>query len=299
MMNLEDLRIFVTVAESGGFTHASKLLNISPAVASIAVKRLEKELGIALFIRSTRSVNLTRAGNAYITHAKSALEAIELGELTLAQDQGELSGKLNISVPSDLGRGPLRIWIDEFLQLHPKLELRLLATDHLSNFYQGRIDLAIRYGSQVNPNFYQTMLLEDNSRVVCASPEYIRRNKAPARPEDLLLHNCLCFMLNETPHTNWKFFLKGEPITIQVSGNRIANDGEVVRQWAVNGYGIAYKSRLDISEDIKMGKLVPLLEEYKTEAAPLCVITPHKLSQLPNEQALVIFLKQKVTSLNI
>jgi DNA-binding transcriptional LysR family regulator len=292
MINLNDLKIFVTVCEYQRFSTASKVLEISPAVASLAVKRLEKQLDAQLLVRSTRHVALTEAGQRYLPFARTALDTLSEGQQLLRSQQAEISGRLTISAPSDLGRGILRKLIDQFQTLHPALEIKLLVSDKVTHLYRETVDMAIRYGVPGDSNLFATSLAAANQRVLCASPEYWRLHGMPQHPEDLLAHDCLCFMLDDTVHNQWRFAHNGHAIHVKVTGNKVSDDGEIVRQWALAGYGIAYKSQLDVAEDIQVGRLVAALTGYETESAPLNVLTTQKPGQLPNVKRLIAYLKQ-------
>lgn len=290
MVRLDDIQIFVQVAEHGGFTAASKSLEISPAVASAALKRLEQSLNTTLFVRTTRSLSMTQAGQLYLEHAKTALQAVKQGEAAIALKQGDINGRLSVSVPSDLGRGMLRSVFNAFQRLHPGLTLKMMPNDRILDLYKMPVDVAIRYGTPGDSSLYAIPLVSDNYRVVCASPEYFRQHGKPQRPEALSHHQCLCFMLNDVVHNKWHFGTVHDKQIVTVSGNQVSDDGDMVRQWAVDGEGIAYKSRLDVLGDVRAGRLMLALEDYTTEPAPLHFITAQRVSTMPAAHALLDYL---------
>lgn len=290
MVRLDDVQIFVQVAEHGGFSAASKSLEISPAVASVAIKRLEQSLNTTLFVRTTRSLSMTQAGQLYLEHAKAALQAIKQGESAIALKQGEISGRLSISVPSDLGRGMLRRVMNAFQRLHPKLEIKMMPSDRIFDLYKMPVDVAIRYGTPSDSGLYAIPIVGDNHRVICASPGYFQQHGKPVQPEDLAQHTCLCFMLNNVVHNKWQFAKDNDKHIVTVSGNKVSDDGDMVRQWAVDGEGVAYKSRLDVLEDVRAGRLALALEDYTAEPAPLHFITAQRVSAMPAAHALLDYL---------
>ena len=290
MVRLDDIQIFVQIAEHGGFTAASKSLEISPAVASAAIKRLEQSLNTALFVRTTRSLSMTQAGKLYLEHAKNALQAVKLGEAAIALKQGDISGRLSVSVPSDLGRGMLRSVFNGFQRSHPNLTIKLMPSDRIFDLYKMPVDVAIRYGTPGDSSMYAIPLVSDNYRAVCASPEYFKQYGKPLRPEALSDHRCLCFMLNDVVHNKWQFGTAHDKQIVTVSGNKVSDDGDIVRQWAVDGEGIAYKSRLDVLGDVRAGRLMLALEDYTTEPAPLHFITAQRVSTMPAAHALLDYL---------
>lgn len=296
MVRTDDIQVFVTVVEQNGFSAAGKLLSISPAVASASIKRLEQALNAQLLVRTTRSLHLTQAGEQYLIHARTALDAIHHGEHAVALSQGAISGNLSIAMPSDLGRGFLRKAIDAFHTLHPKLNIKMLPNDRLSDLQQSSADVAIRYGTSSNSTLYVTPLVQNNHRVVCASPAYFQRYGRPQKPEELINHTCLSLMLNDVIHNKWQFN-QGENVhTVAVHGNKVSDDGDMLRQWAVEGKGIAYKSHLDVIDDIKEGKLEVVLKDYGTEFVPLNLMTTQHISKLPAANALQIFLTYAFTA---
>lgn len=268
----EDLRIFVSAAAAGSFSAAARELGITPAVASAAVKRLEAALDVRLFVRSTRSLRLTPEGEHYRDHAVSALAALEAGRGAVQRDRDAISGTLSLSMPSDLGRNVLLPWLDEFQRQHERIRLQLRISDRLSDLHRQGVDIAIRYGDPGDSNMIALPLAPDNVRVLCASPEYFASHGMPRAPEDLRRHNCLTFMLNDAPHERWRFARDGEVSEVTVKGDRAADDGEVVRRWALAGDGLAYKSRLDVAPDLDAGRLVEALTDYEGERSPLYLL---------------------------
>lgn len=284
-MKSEDLDLFVRTADSGNITAAARELDISPAAASAAIKRLEQQIDNSLFIRSTRKLRLTSAGERFLPHCRRILTELIDAKQTLAQDKSQLSGSLKISVSSDFGRNLLLPWLDELMQQHPLLSISLNASDSLSDFYHDRVDIALRYGKPEDSSLVAFPICESD-RVVCASPSYIERFGQPKHPDDLTEHNCLLYLLGDRTYDLWSFKDKQELMRIRVQGNRICNDADLVHRWAVSGQGIAFKSRLDMAEDLQAGNVIELLPEYSAEPANLWLICPSRKQVTP---AVLIF----------
>lgn len=293
LLRLDDLTVFVRTADRGSLSAAARELEISPALASAAVKRLEGVLGLRLFARTTRSLRLTEEGEHYLRHAREALRLLKEGHDALRQGQETLGGTLKISMPSDLGRNMLVGWLDQFQALYPKVGFQLGVSDRVSDMYRQPVDIAIRYGVQEDSGLIALPLAPDNRRVLTASPEYIKQYGKPASLDDLARHNCLRFMLDDVIHDRWSFYhaADAEPATVVVNGNRSADDADVVRRWAVAGVGIAYKSRLDVSEDIRSGRLQILLPDLLGESTPLSMLCMHRSQITPTVLALRDFLR--------
>ncbi|BFN26762.1 HTH-type transcriptional regulator DmlR [Pseudomonas sp. SCT] len=245
MLRIDDLQLFVRTADSGSLSAAARALDVSPAVASAALKRLEASLGARLLVRSTRRLRLTAEGEAYLLHARAALASLHEGAQALAGGREAISGVLQLSAPSDFGRNVLLPWLDEFQASHPQLQLRLLLGDGLTDLFRQPVDIVLRYG-------------------------------APQRLEELTGHSCLRFMLAGRVHDRWCFQEGRRALTVQVSGDRVSDDADVVRRWALAGAGLAYKSWLDIADDVAAGRLQVLLSDCLGEAAPLNLLCAHR-----------------------
>ncbi|WP_115716952.1 LysR family transcriptional regulator [Gallaecimonas mangrovi] len=290
MVRLDDLQVLVQAAEQGSLSAAARELDITPAVASVAIKRLEAELGLRLLVRSTRSLRLTSEGAHYLQHAKAALNSLQQGQIALAQGRQQIAGELALSMPSDLGRNLLLGWLDELMAQYPALRLRLRVSDRLSDLFRQPVDIAIRYGVPEDSSLVALPLAADNKRCLVASPAYLARFGEPKTPNDLKDHNCLRFVLGERLFEQWPFGNE----TVKVTGNRISDDAECVRRWALNGEGIAYKSAIDVRADIEAGRLKVLLSAWPTELCPLYLVCPHRLSITPAVVALKDFLSERL-----
>lgn len=295
MLRLNDLAVFVRTADSGSLSAAARELSISPALASAALKRLESVLGWRLFARTTRSLRLTEEGENYLRHAREALRLLQEGLEALQQGQDTPGGLLKIAMPSDLGRNYLMYWLDEFQTRYPRVSFQLSVCDRVSDLYRQPVDLAIRYGRLDDSSLVALPLAPDNRRVLVAAPAYLARYGALTSLQDLLQHNCLRFMVEEVIHDRWQFSAGGELQQLHVQGNRSADDADVVRRWAVAGLGIAYKSRLDLADDIRAGRLRVLLPEIQGEAAPLNMLCMHRQHITPTVLQLRDFLRERCT----
>ncbi|WP_108649906.1 LysR family transcriptional regulator [Dongshaea marina] len=279
-MNVEDLQLFVSIADTGGISRSAQLLDMTPAAASAALKRLEQQLGCELFIRSTRQLRITAPGERFLAHCRTALASLEQARAAIDEPGGEMSGEIRLSVSSDLGRNFVLPWLDQLMELHPKLSLHLSLGDALVDFYMQRVDVALRYGWPEDSSMI-ALPISSIERVVCASPEYIARYGAPEYPEELEAHNALLYQLGSRTHDQWKFRDNEGHYKIKVVGNRVSNDGEVVHRWALAGKGIAFKSKLDIAADLKAGRLVQLLGNYQQEPTQLYLICPSRAKVTP------------------
>ncbi|MGM8061040.1 LysR family transcriptional regulator [Vogesella indigofera] len=293
MKALHPLEIVVRTAETGSLTATARALGLTPAAASAALKRLETELGARLFVRSTRHLRLSPQGEQFLPQAQQMLALWATAQQS-AQGQAALGGLLQLSMPSDLGRNVLLPWLDEFLQQHPQLSLRLQLGDRLADVYRQPVDLAIRYGTPADSSLVALPLLPDNRRVLCAAPAYLARHGTPQTPAELVEHVCLSYMLADSQHQQWSFVRDGQQQSVTLSNRRMADDGDVVRRWALAGVGIAYKSMLDVADDLIAGRLLPLCPQWQGEAAPLWLICADRRASGVLAQALRAFLQSRL-----
>jgi DNA-binding transcriptional LysR family regulator len=294
MIKLEDLQIFLSAADNGSLSAAARQLDLTPSVASVGLKRLEAELGVRLLARSTRSLRLTPDGERYLQYARNVIDEVEAGQHALAHGRKAIGGTVSLSIPSDLGRNVLVRWLDAFQTRHPDVALQIQIGDHVTNMFSHPVDLAVRYGTPEDSTLIALPLAEANRRVLCASPAYFARHGKPTTPHDLLSHNCLRFALSDSVHDRWTFHGDGEPVTVSVRGNRSTNDGELVRRWAIDGHGIAYKSGIDVLADLQTGALEAALTDFRGESAPLHLVCTHRQMLSPTVNALRDFLQHQI-----
>lgn len=294
MKALNDLDIFVRTADNGSLSATARALDLTPAAASAALKRLEAELGVQLFVRSTRSLRLTPHGEQFLAQCRPAVAALQQAGEQLASGAQALRGVLKLSAPSDLGRNVLLPWLDAFQDQHPEVDLRLQLADRTANVYSEPVDAAFRYGQPPDSGLVALPLAPANRRVLCAAPSYLARHGAPATPHALSAHQCLCFMLGDDINDRWRFSQPGAPaISVRVRSSNVANDGDAVRRWAVLGRGIAYKSGLDVAADLAQGRLQALCADWTTEAVPLFLVVPGRRQLTPLVRRLHQFIAQR------
>ncbi|EPY7180212.1 LysR family transcriptional regulator [Klebsiella pneumoniae] len=276
MFRLEDLTLFVRAAALGSFSDAAREAGQQPAQVSAAIKRLETILNIRLFARSTRSLRLTPEGETWLPYATQMLDTLEAGLQKIQTPDDEVRGMLQIAVPSDLGRNLLLTLFRDFRQRHPALRLRLLFSDQLTDVFKDPVDVAFRYGNNDDASFISLPVAPENRRVLVASPEWIARHGEPQTLEELSQHNALIYILRGRPFDRWSLSLDGVVQQQKVSGTVMSDDAEVIRRLAIAEEGIAYKSMLDVSDDLRAGRLRRLLPRYQGDVVPLNLICPHR-----------------------
>lgn len=284
-MLLEDLQVILKVAEFGSITGAATNLDMRTATASAAVKRVEAALGAELFVRTTRQLRLSSAGERYIPECQQALMMLEQAKQNMRQEQGIIDGEVRIAMSSDLGRNLVTPWLDEFLESHPNVVLRSNISDSNIDFYRDKVDMALRYGAPSDSSMSGFKIC-NVPRLVCASPSYIKHYGAPEQPEQLKTHAGLCYQLHEMLQNEWQFQRGEQNLKVKLSPTRVTNDGDLVRRWCVAGKGVAIKSCLDMSQDLLAGHVVPLMQEYQPTPTELWLICPSRQSITPTVRLL-------------
>jgi len=183
MLRLDDLEVFLSTAERGSLSAAARALDISPALASAALKRLEDALQLRLLARTTRSLRLTAEGEQYLRHAREALRQLREGHDAIRQGQQALAGLLKISMPSDLGRNVLLPWLDAFQAAHPAIALQLFVSDRVADMYRQPVDLALRYGKLDDSSMVAMPIAPGNRRVLVAAPRPGQGGAGPGQPQ--------------------------------------------------------------------------------------------------------------------
>lgn len=297
MKALSDLQLFVRAAQASSLSEAARSLDMTPATASAAIKRLETELGAPLFVRSTRHLRLSPEGELFLDDCRAGLEILAQARDRVTAGHETVSGTVCLSMPSDLGRNVVLPWLHSFQSRHPQIQLKLQISDRISDLMRSPIDLALRYGDPPDSSLVSLSVAPDNRRALCAAPSYLARHGAPLSPRELVRHNCLCFMLSERTHDHWTFMRGSEIVEVDVRGGLQCDDGDAVRRLAVAGEGIVYKSYLDVADDLRSGALVRLCPDWQTEAAALNLVCPGRRHLRPAMRVLHSFLVERFEQL--
>jgi len=295
-MLLEDLQVALKVAEFRSITAAAANLDMRTSTASAALKRVEAALGAELFIRTTRQLRLSSAGERYIPQCAQALLMLDQARQNMKDDLDTVDGELRITLSSDLGRNLVTPWLDEFMETYPNISLKSHISDSNIDFYRDSVDMALRYGSPNDANLYGFKICNVPA-LLCATQAYLDENGTPKHPHDLPTHNGLFYQLYDITYDVWEFSHGGTEYKIKMSGNRAANDGDLVRRWCVAGKGLAVKSCLDMSTDLLSGKVISLMTEFKPTPTELWLVFPSRQSITPATRLLRDALKEKCTGI--
>jgi len=264
-MDIESFAFFLRIHELGGVAIAGQDFGYSPATSSMRLSALENYYKAKLIVRTTRALSFTEEGEVLLEYARHIVaEASEVRQKIL-QSETMLSGPIKISATHDFGQHVLTPVLDVFLDKYPDINLSILLDDgHVDLVAQG-VDLALRMGSLKDSTMVSRKIGE-NYRAVCAAPSYLEKYGEPKHPRDLSNHNCLVMKFGNKVDNDWKFRVSDRRKTFRVTGNRRANNGAVVRDWCLQGKGIALKSIWDVRDDLTAGRLVELLSDFKSNS---------------------------------
>lgn len=292
MDRIEDFGLFLRVIDHGSISGAARSLGISVAVASQRLARLESSLGVRLFHRTTRRLQLTSDGAAFAEQARPLIEDLEALTGNLRQSSRDVAGTLRVTVPAAFGKQYISPLLPDFLARHPQLALSIEMNDRMQDLAGEGLDLAIRIGQVNEPNLVARRLVL-NRRVLCASPDYLKRRGEPKRPQDLTDHECLVMLGDKGPRDTWTLRAKdATQSTIRVHGRLQTNLGEVVREAAIAGLGIALHSTWHVCEDIMAERLVVVLPDYELPESGIFAVMPPRRLMLPRVRVFVEFLSE-------
>ncbi len=272
MDRLDEVRLFVAVAEARSFAAGARRLSVSPAQASKAVARLEDRLKTRLLNRTTRDVSLTDTGRAYLERARGLIDEFEALESSVRDVSGP-KGLLKVTAPMSFGSVELECVILEFARAWPEVSLEVSLSDRLTNLVEEGFDVAVRITRMGDSSLIARKLGE--ARIVtCAAPEYVAREGRPAEPADLAHRECI-LDLNVADPTVWSFGRGPDHADVRVHGRLRLSNAEACLAAARYGFGIARAPAFSAAEDLRSGKLVTLLCDYEPEPLPIYAVYPH------------------------
>ncbi len=292
MDHIEAFRAFVGVVELGTFTATARMLRVKQSTVSKWISQLEGELREQLFVRSTRSVELTDSGRLLYPHALEVLGAYESALSALGEHHGELVGRLRLSLPVVFGARHVTPLLPRFLDAHPRVELELYYDDRYINLGDAQIDVALRVGRAVDSALISRRIAETPRRLV-ASEAYLRHHPAPSTPDDLELHDCLL----HTGMDPWRFEADGEEYRVRAHGRVAANNSAALLDLALHGQGVALLASWLVDDAIATGELQVLLPGYRPPTAPIQALTRPVVYQAPRTRALLDFLSDALAPL--
>jgi DNA-binding transcriptional LysR family regulator len=288
-----DLGLFLRVLDLGSISAAARSLGLSVAVASQRLKRLERALGVRLLHRTTRRLHPTPEGIALAEHGRELVEDLEALTSGLRRSATEVSGTLRVTTSASFGRLYVSPLLPEFLLAHPRLRVSIDLSDQTLDLVSAGFDLAIRIGALADSALVARKLAI-NRRVLCAAPDYLRRHGTPRTPEDLAGHECILLSGSQGRQDTWRMRDRlGRDTVVHVQGRLESNFGEVIRDAAVAGLGIALHSTWHVCEDLHAGRLRQVLPDCAIDDNGIYAVMPQRRMVPPRVRAFTEFLAGK------
>jgi DNA-binding transcriptional LysR family regulator len=256
-MNIEHLKLFIRLAATQNISQAGQELNLSPAVASTHISKLEKALGIRLVHRTTRKVSLTEDGQVFLPHAEEVLASVESARAAVGDGNLVPRGTLRLTAPASFGRMHMMSTLSDFLAKYPELTIDFRLSDSVVDLVEGGFDLAIRNAELKDSTLIARKLAPDN-RIVCASPDYLIKFGEPVSPEELAAHQCI----NLVGLENWQFETTDGQVSVKTKGRFRTDNGEAARKACADGLGIAIASTWNVYRQLERGELKQILNDY-------------------------------------
>jgi len=282
--NTGAMLVLAAVVEEGSFSGAARRLGLSKASVSREIAGLERRLGAQLLRRTTRRMSLTEMGEAFHERCRRVAEEAEAAELSVGHLQAEPRGQIRVAAPMSFGHRELAPRLSRFLDRHPQVRVDLDLTDRRVDLVREKFDLSVRIGRPRE----QTLVLRRLCPVrglVCAAPAYLERAGTPAEPEDLARHECLDY---GPPPRRWPF--RGGEVRVQ--GRLNADNGDALRAAALAGLGIVRLPSFLVADDVRTGRLVPLLPGHFAGGTAVYAVYPESRYLSPKVRAFVDWLAE-------
>lgn len=291
---LEDLQIFCAAARRSNFALAAQDLSVSAAQISKRISQLEQQLGAKLFHRTTRRVAITDVGEQLYQRALKLIEEAKEIEDIADVSRSAPQGRLRLSANFRLGRNHVAPIVSLMASEYPKLEVWLELFDRSVDIVREAFDIDVRIGKVPEPYLIGHRLAQ-NSRVLCAAPEYLRRYGKPKSVADLARHRCLALRERDQVFGVWRLEGPDEQVAVKVTGPMASNDSDVVMRWGLSGQGILLSTEYYITKAIARGDLEIILPQYR-QPADVWAVTTSRLANSPKVRVCVEFLKKHFES---
>jgi DNA-binding transcriptional LysR family regulator len=308
MDKLKQLESFVSVATRGSLTAAAHAEGVAPAIMGRRLDALEERLGVKLLIRTTRRITLTHEGSAFLEDCQRIIADVSNAEASVSAGGVKAAGHLRITAPAGFGRRHVAPLVPKFRELHPDVTISLNLSDRVVDIAGEGFDCAVRVGDMPDSSLV-SVRMADNRRLCVATPAYLKRHGAPKSPADLSRFHCLTLSSDASQTRGWAFRMPrapagleddrghaGEVVYLKPGGPLDCSDGQVLHDWCLAGYGIAWRSTWEVESEIAAGLLVPVLEEFAAPPNGIYAVIPQR-KHLPLRVRLWIdFIKERYSA---
>ncbi len=293
MDKLKQMESFVSVATRGSLTAAAHAEGVAPAIMGRRLDALEERLGVKLLVRTTRRISLTHEGSAFLEDCQRLLTDVANAEASVSAGGVKASGHLRITAPAGFGRRHVAPLVPRFRELHADVTISLNLSDRVVDIAGEGYDCAVRVGDMPDSSLV-SVRMADNRRLCVATPEYLQRHGTPQTPQDLARFDCLVLSSDASQTRGWAFRVPRqaqsrsadtsasstdndtEVIHYRPSGPMDCSDGQVLHNWCLAGYGIAWRSTWEVEEEIAAGRLTAVLEDYAAPPNGIYAVFPQR-----------------------
>jgi DNA-binding transcriptional LysR family regulator len=294
MHRIDDIALFLRVLDTGSISAAARSLDLSVAVASQRLKRLEATLGVRLLHRTTRRLHPTPEGLALAEQGRPLVEEFEALAAGLRQSGSEVAGNLRVTMGATFGRMWVSPLLPDFMALHPRVRVVAHLSDQTVDLVGDGFDLAIRIGTLGDSSLVSRQIAL-NRRVLAASPAYLQRHGVPQTPRDLQEHACLLLFDSHRRRDSWRLQqADGTQLDVQVTGRLESTLGELLRDAAVAGEGVGMFSHWHVAGDLRAGRLVQVLPDCRIDETGIHAVMPQRRFVPPRVRAFVDFLEARL-----
>jgi DNA-binding transcriptional LysR family regulator len=275
MAKLKQLESFVSVATRGSLTAAAKAEGVAPAIMGRRLDALESRLGVKLLVRTTRRISLTHEGSAFLEDCQRLLIDVANAEASVSAGGVKASGHLRITAPAGFGRRHVAPLVTRFREQHADVTISLNLSDRVVDLAGEGFDCAIRVGDMPDSSLV-SVRMADNRRLCVATPDYLQRHGTPQQPSELARFDCLTLSSDASQTRGWAFRINGELQHLKPGGPLDCSDGQVLHDWCLAGYGIAWRSTWEVEAEIAAGRLVAVLQDYDAPANGIFAVFPQR-----------------------
>ena len=290
MDKLNAMAIFVRVVERGSFSAVARELQTSQPTISKVLRALETELGGKLIARSTRKLSLTDEGQRYYAECRQILAAVDAAEHSFQSGREAIAGPLRIGSSVSFGRLQIAPRLPEFLMRYPGVQVDLQLSDQNQDLVSEGLDVTFRIGA-LNDSGLIARHVGTTHRITVAAPDYLARHGQPQTPQELSGHNCLLFNLLSSQNL-WIYNKGARRHEVRIKGNAQSNNSEAIREWVLGGLGIALSPVWLFSEDLKAGRVLPILQDYTAQSLPIHAVSPANRRQSARVKAFVDYMSR-------
>ena len=287
----KQLETFAAVATKGSLTAAAHTEGVAAAIIGRRIDALEERLGVKLMVRTTRRITLTHEGSAFLEDCQRVLADMANAEASVSAGGIQASGHLRITAPAGFGRKHVAPLVPRFREQHADVSISLNLSDRVVDLAAEGFDCAVRVGDLPDSQLV-SVRLADNRRLCVATPKYLKQRGTPQQPGDLHKLDCLTLSSDASQSRGWAFTIHGELQPLRPGGPMDCSDGQVLHEWCLAGYGIAWRSTWEVDGDLAAGRLVKVLDEFAAPPNGIYAVFPQR-KHLPLRVRLwVDFLKQ-------